>query len=209
MAGRCKTSEDTRISVQESNMRTEEQTLCEILGGKLWQNFRWVLGLRMKRWRKQLSFNLWSTTKRSQYFSLPTDYINLIKTSRRKNPYGVKYCDYTFFKNYKDISDLTSIKPTKKSRAPYVTDILQLKYTKIGEVHLNLTYKVQGKYTFTNRSAEQYRDAPIPISAAKYQHLQEICQQSLRGRHKTTDAMALFVCRVLMVWVSMFWNSIE
>ena len=66
-----------------------------------------------------------------------------------------------------------------------MTDIRQLKYTNDGEIYTNLTYddlswnKIPVKYSLTNRVAQQTRDKPIPISAAKYEHLQEICQQSL------------------------------
>ena len=42
--------------------------------------------------------------------NLPMDYIQIIESARKPNKYGVKYIDYTFFKNYKMVCDIKSIK---------------------------------------------------------------------------------------------------
>ena len=118
--------------------------------------------------------------------NLPTDYINLIRTARKTGgDYGVKYCDYTFFKDFTS-SGIKSIKPSKEKGAPYVVDIRQIKYTEAGSVLTNLTYddiswkEIPFKVTINkNSKPKQTRDEPIPISSAKWTHLQEICNQSL------------------------------
>ena len=45
---------------------------------------------------------------------LPTDYINLIESARKAKPgkYGVKYVEFSFFKDYKLVCDIRSVKPT-------------------------------------------------------------------------------------------------
>ena len=58
--------------------------------------------------------------KKHAKINLPTDYINLIESARKRPArYGVKYLDFTFFKNFKSISDVKSFKPSKGAGAPY------------------------------------------------------------------------------------------
>ena len=122
--------------------------------------------------------------KREGQINLPTDYVSLIRRARKK-PYGVKYCDYTFFQDFKEICDINSIKPDKKTGPPYVVDIRQLKYTPEGKVFTNITYDdeswtiVPGKNILRQRSPKQTRHAPIKLSFNKWKHLQEICEASL------------------------------
>ena len=118
--------------------------------------------------------------------NLPTDYIQLIKSARKNpKPYGVKYCDYTFFKDYKSVCDVSSIKPCKATGHPYVNDIRQIKYTNTGAIYTNLTYDdkswkiVPFKVTLKNRQPVQTRNEPIKLNLSKWTHLQEICEASL------------------------------
>ena len=67
-----------------------------------------------------------------------------------------------------------------------MVDIRQIKYTEAGSVMTNLTYddiswkEIPFKVTINkNSKPKQTRDEPIPISSAKWTHLQEICNQSL------------------------------
>jgi len=53
-----------------------------------------------------------------------------------KNPYTVKVVDYTFFKNYDNISTLTSIRPGSKKGNKFVSDIVYLKYVKNEGIYL-------------------------------------------------------------------------
>ena len=125
--------------------------------------------------------------KRQGEINLPTDYIQLIRNARKK-PYGVKYCDFTFFKDFKAVSDVNSIKPATKTGAPYVIDIRQLKYTPGGDIYTNLTYDdiswtilpmAHFKRKLRDLEPLQTRNTPIKIGFAKWTHLQEICEQSL------------------------------
>ena len=69
--------------------------------------------------------NIEKAKKRSK-INIPTDYINIIQSSRKvPSPYGVRYLDYTFFKNYESISDIKTVKPSKTVGAPYVVDVRQ------------------------------------------------------------------------------------
>ena len=131
--------------------------------------------------------NVEAAKKRNGEINLPTDYVQLIRNARKK-PYGVKYCDYTFFKDYKAISDVKTIKPTKETGAPYVVDIRQLKYTSTGDIFTNLTFDNESwvilplahfKRQLRQLEPAQTREEPIKISFAKWTHLQEICEQSL------------------------------
>ena len=133
--------------------------------------------------------------KKHAKINLPTDYINLIESARKRRArFGVKYLDFTFFKNFKSISDVKSLKPSKGAGARYVVDIRQIKYTMGGTllvvhygwdtmggtIFYNLSYDVKSwgvlhqpiKLRFLN--APQLRCSPIKISYAKWSHLQEI-----------------------------------
>ena len=124
--------------------------------------------------------NIEKAKKRSK-INLPTDYINIIPSSRKvPSPYGVRYLHYTFFKNYESISDIKTVKPSKTVGAPYFVDVRQFKYTTDGMIHFNLTYDDNAweilPHSFKLRFLQpaQIRSSPIKISYAKYQHLQEI-----------------------------------
>ena len=54
---------------------------------------------------------------------LPSDYIEVIANARKKKPgkYGVKYIEtFSFFKDFKSVSDIKSIEPKKESAPPPV-----------------------------------------------------------------------------------------
>ena len=49
------------------------------------------------------------TKKRETKINLPSDYINVIQSARKKpTKYGVKYLDFTFFKDFKYVCDIAS-----------------------------------------------------------------------------------------------------
>ena len=128
--------------------------------------------------------NVEKAKKKDFGINLPADYIRVIKGSR-KNPYGVKYCELSFFKNYKAICDLPSIKPVKEQGRPYIVDIRQLKYTPDGTIYTNLTYDnsswnaIPYKFVLTNRVPVQKRHTQIKLPYSKWKHLQEICEVSV------------------------------
>ena len=72
--------------------------------------------------------------------NLPSDYINIIESARKSKPgkYGVKYLNYSFFKDYKSISDIKSIKPSKAVGPPCVVDIRQIRYDPEEKLSVNL-----------------------------------------------------------------------
>ena len=60
---------------------------------------------------------------KSTDINVPSDYVSLVESARKKrDKYKVKVLDLTFFKNYKDVTTLKSIKPSKLSGPPYVVD---------------------------------------------------------------------------------------
>ena len=83
--------------------------------------------------------------KKNQNIKLPTDYIDVIISARKRNSYKVKYLDYNFFNDYKSDCDIASIKLSKTVGHPYVTDIRQLKYSPDGSIQFNLSY-CEGNY---------------------------------------------------------------
>ena len=113
--------------------------------------------------------------------NLPTDYIQLIQSARKSSPgkYGVKYLDYTFFKNFKDACSIKTIKPSKEVGRPYVTDIRQLWYGLDGVMKFNLGYddkweNFPQKISISYRTPQQLYHSPLKISHTKYVHLQEL-----------------------------------
>ena len=113
---------------------------------------------------------------------LPTDYINLIESARKVKPgkYGVKYVEFSFFKDYRLVCDIKSVKPTKGVGAPYVVNIRQFRYKPDGQIDINLTYSDANWGALPHNITLRYIDAPqlyttpVKISYAKYNHLQEI-----------------------------------
>ena len=115
--------------------------------------------------------------------NLPSDYIDLIKNARKKKPgkYGVHYIDsFEFFKDFKSVSDIKTIKPKKEVGPPYVVNIRQLHYHHSGTIKINLTYDenmwVLLPYQISLRklNAPQLYFAPLEIGLAKYKSLQEV-----------------------------------
>jgi len=58
--------------------------------------------------------------------------------ARPSQPYNIKVLDYSFFKNYDAMCDITSLRTGKKTRDKVVTDLCQLKYRPSSQ---NIQYK--------------------------------------------------------------------
>ena len=123
--------------------------------------------------RDSVHSNIEKPKKRSK-INLPTDYINIIQSSRKvPSPYGVRYLDYTFFKNYESISDIKTVKPSKTVGAPFVVDVRQFKYTTDGMIHFNLTYDdnaweiLPHSFKLQFLQPAQVRSSPIKINTCK------------------------------------------
>ena len=107
--------------------------------------------------------------------NVPSDYVPLIQCARKKtDKYKVKVLDYTFFRNYKAVCLLKSIKPNKATGPPYVEGIRQLKYTQEGEIFLKLGYSEEcWKLLHERRCSKKSADPPrlykteLPLSYIK------------------------------------------
>ena len=114
--------------------------------------------------------------------NVPSDYATLIHSARKiRSKYRVKVWDFSFFKGYKSVSLLKSIKPTKATGPPYVVDIRQIKYTKEGEIFYKLDYKEECWKLIPERiclkkNVEPLRlyKAKLPLAYSKWKHLQEL-----------------------------------
>ena len=118
--------------------------------------------------------------KKNQDIKLTTDYINVITSARKRNPYKVKYLDYNFFNDYKSVCDIASIKPSKAVGHPYVTDIRQLKYSPDGSMQFNLSYcedkwqKLPYEINILHRTPPPRYYGVNMITYAKWHDLQDI-----------------------------------
>ena len=131
-----------------------------------------------------------STVERATKMSkinLPTDYINVIQLARKKGtPYGVKYLNYSFFKDFKSVADIKTVKPSKQVGPPYVSNIRQFRYNPDGIIYVNLIYDEDTWFPLPHEinlrflTATLY-ESPIKISYSKWADLQEIKQQSLKS----------------------------
>ena len=114
--------------------------------------------------------------------NIPIDYIQIIESARKgkSGKYGVKYVDFSFFKNYREACDIKMIKPSNEVGHPYVIDIRQLKYCPDAKIEFNLSYdysqwEILPRDIFlTGGIAQPLYSAPLKISFMKYTHLQEI-----------------------------------
>ena len=115
------------------------------------------------------------TAKKHAKINLPTDYRNIIQSARRRpSRYGVRYLDYTFFKDYQSVNGVKSIKPSTNVGEPKVVDIHQVKYTADGLIFFNLGYNENDWKVLPQLINLSYVDPPqllsnpIKISGAKW-----------------------------------------
>ena len=128
--------------------------------------------------------------KRSEGINLPSDYIHIIHGARKSHPYRVKYLDYTFFRDYRKVCGIKSIKPSTNVGPPYVVNIRQLKYKIDGSINFNLTYEDDkwenlpyNKINLTFSEPPPLYTASCKISYIKWQHLQDIKQTINKEYH--------------------------
>ena len=80
---------------------------------------------------------------RGKDINVPDDYVNIIKTARRRQPYIVNYLDHINFKNFDSIKNLKSIRPGLST----VNTIHALKYDGItGRYSILQTKTCRGLY---------------------------------------------------------------
>jgi hypothetical protein len=121
--------------------------------------------------------------KNAQIFS-PADYVYLMRTARPSQPYNVIVIDHTFFKNYEACAtNLNSIRPGMKAGDPTVTNIRAIQYQPTGDILYKLNHSDPWGTLHTSRTlrlkyhcgeVRQLYAEPVPISAQKYAHLQEL-----------------------------------
>ncbi|CAH1108112.1 unnamed protein product [Psylliodes chrysocephalus] len=97
-------------------------------------------------------------------------------------PFNVKYLDHTFFKSFKNVKMVKSIRPGGKPGAAKVNDIRGLKYTPEGEIFDKLRLseewtilpqrRRQELSTKTWAELDSLHQNKIEISARKYSDLQ-------------------------------------
>lgn len=111
---------------------------------------------------------------------LPTDYINVCKDARSKNPYRVKYLNFSCFSDYSSLKYYTSIRPGYKKGDPTVSDIRCVKYNPDSTIQYKINYddqwinlpnknRKEHNYTIKNLYSE-----PIKIKEEKFLHLQQL-----------------------------------
>jgi hypothetical protein len=111
---------------------------------------------------------------------LPTDYINVCKDARSKNPYRVKYLNFSCFSDYSSLKYYTSIRPGYKKGDPTVTDIRCLKYNPDSTIQYKINYDDQWiNLPNKNRKEHNYTiknlyNEPIKIKEDKFLHLQQL-----------------------------------
>ncbi|CAH1980784.1 unnamed protein product [Acanthoscelides obtectus] len=116
--------------------------------------------------------------------NVPADYAYHCKKARKNpKPYEVMYLDHSFFRSFKKVEAIRSIRPGKKLGEPKVTDIRGLKYTPAGDIYYKLRMSDEWELLPQRKSQVDiiawteldhlYKDN-IPISARKYSDLQEI-----------------------------------
>ncbi len=121
--------------------------------------------------------------KTAQIYS-PQDYLCLMRQARPKQPYNVVSVDHAFFKNYDDCAtNLASVRPGCKPGDATVTDIRAFQYLPSGDIMYKLNHSEEWSELCVLRSSRRNNNAshvgplyenPLPITAAKYAHLQQM-----------------------------------
>ncbi|KAJ8981068.1 hypothetical protein NQ317_007204 [Molorchus minor] len=110
---------------------------------------------------------------------LPTDYIAVCREARAKNPYRVKYLQYSDFQDYSKVRFYGSVRPGIRAGDPQVTNVHCFVYLPEGLIQYKLNYtddyknlprraKV-GEYPVTQLYKSQQK-----IKDEKYNHLQQL-----------------------------------
>ena len=95
--------------------------------------------------------------------------------------YGLKVVDWNFFKDYKSIACIKNIKPSLSKGFPLVTDIKALQYLPNGYFRYKLNFDDDWEELPRRVDKGKINEIPkrlytkqIPISASKFQHLQDL-----------------------------------
>lgn len=124
----------------------------------------------------------------------PSDYIAIMRQVRPNQPYIVNYLDYTFFKNYENVSgNFLSIRPGNKSGDSTVNDIRGLLFTK-NEVKYKIRHSQAWKKLPQKRSELQVQTEvhslyknQLKIELTKYKQLQSLKKYMHKDHHSFYD----------------------
>nr|CAH7738743.1 unnamed protein product [Callosobruchus chinensis]CAH7745920.1 unnamed protein product [Callosobruchus chinensis] len=135
------------------------------------------------------------SAKKNKEIHSPSNYVHIIKQARKcpKEPYKVKYVDYSFFKSYDEIKYFSSIRPGLKKGDPCVTDLRALKYSTDGVSYkLNFDHDwtaLPKRINWTVGAVKPLYDAPIPLKGDKYDHLQALKSVIDKDYHGFYDSL--------------------
>lgn len=113
----------------------------------------------------------------------PAEYCRIVKEARNKlSPFVCKYLEYDFFKDFEATQVYASVRPGTKTGDPCVVDVKEFQCTSDGEIKFKLDHERDSEYKLVpHRRKPQPKEqapplyaGPIPITARKYQDLQDI-----------------------------------
>lgn len=110
---------------------------------------------------------------------LPSDYIEVCKKARLKQPFDVKFLDHTWFLDYSNLRYYSSIRPGQRKTDLHVNDIRCLKYEKNSGISFkshfsdNWILLPQRLRPVNGQICQLYKNR-IKIKEQKYQHLQAL-----------------------------------
>ncbi|KAJ8889181.1 hypothetical protein PR048_008675 [Dryococelus australis] len=108
-----------------------------------------VIQTNLERGHTQMECdNMHSTIERklkNREIYTPASYVNICKSARDSpKPYDVMYANHSFFKDYSDLSFVSSIRPGLNVGDPCVTDIKAIRYSSDG-IHVKVDFEGEWK----------------------------------------------------------------
>ena len=129
---------------------------------------------------------------------VPSQYVEVMENARPKQPYTVKYCDFSFFKDYTKLTQYSTIRPGIGVGSPVVADIRQLQYLPDGTIRHKTNYsgtefeslrKPRTTSTLGLDDVPKMRSTSLPIKKTKYDHLQQIKSVIPKDYHPYYDCL--------------------
>jgi hypothetical protein len=129
----------------------------------------------------------------------PSNYVELFRFARAKQPYDVMYLDHTFFGDFSSLKYYDNIRPGNKVGDPVVTDIRCLRYLPEGLIQYKLSFDDEFNDLPKRRNAKVpsgdedvaplYRQ-PLQIKNTKYEHLQQLKSVIPKDYHAFYDSLS-------------------
>lgn len=126
---------------------------------------------------------------------LPSDYIEVCKKARPKQPFHVDFLEHTFFKNFSNLCYYQSIRPGNKKTDLHIIDIRCLKYEK----NKGISYKINYSDNWTNLPHRlkvnlnpqigRLYQSRLKIKQQKYEHLQALKKVLPSDCHNFYDSL--------------------